>query len=109
LSPHPELVEGWAARWEAELKPRITFSLTPDGSLEMFFNEEGRQLFIQELSRLTERNDHFHFAPATLDSEVTVSSRAYNPEDRVLDYGKVLFRPDAWDKQYYPHVIDEPN
>ena len=91
------------------MKPRITFSLTPSGSLEMFFNEEGRQLSIRELSRLNERNDHFHFASATVDSEVAVSSRAYNSEDRVLDYGKVLFRPDAWDKQYYPHVLDEPN
>ena len=91
------------------MKPRITFSLTPGGSLEMFFNEEGRQLFIQELSRLNEQNDHFHFAPATLDSEMIVSSRAYNSGDRVLDHGKVLFRPDAWDKQYYPHVIDELN
>ena len=89
------------------MKPRITFSLTPSGSLEMFFNEEGRQLFIQELSRLDERNDHFHFAPAILDSEMTVSSRAYKPDDRLLEYGKVLFRPDAWDKQYYPHVMEE--
>jgi len=89
------------------MKPRITFSLTPSGSLEMFFNEEGRQLFIQELSRLDERNDHFHFAPAALDSEMTVSSRAYKPDDRLLEYGKVLFRPDAWDKQYYPHVMEE--
>ena len=91
------------------MKPRIAFSLTPSGSLEMFFNEEGRQLFIRELSLLNERNDHFHFASAILDSEVAVSSRAYNPEDRVLDRGKVLFRPDAWDKRHYPHVIDEPN
>lgn len=91
------------------MKPRITFSLTPGGSLEMFFNEEGRQLFIRELSNLNEKNDHFHFAPETLDSELTVSSRAYNPQDHVLEYGKVLFRPDAWDKLYYPHVIDEPS
>lgn len=91
------------------MKPRITFSLTSDGTLEIFFNEEGRQQFIQKLSGLSERNDHFHFAPATLDSELTVSSRAYKPEDRVLEYGKVLFRPDAWDKQYYPHVMEEPN
>lgn len=91
------------------MKPRITFSLMPDGTLEMYFNEEGRKLFVEQLSSLNERNDHFHFAPADIDSELVVSARAYKPEDRVLGYGKVLFRPDAWDEKYYPHVMGEPS
>ena len=91
------------------MKPRITFCLTPDGTLEMYFNEEERKLFIRELSGLSEKSDHFHFAPAEVGSEVPVSTRAYNSEDRILGYGKVLFRPDAWDEKYYPHVMGEPN
>jgi hypothetical protein len=27
----------------------------------------------------------------------------------VLEYGKVYFRTDAWDKEYYPHVVSDPN
>ena len=91
------------------MKPRITFCLTPDGALEMYFNEDGRKHFIEELSGLSEKNDHFHFASADIDSELTVSTRAYKSGDRVLEYGKVLFRPDAWDVKYYPHVMGETN
>lgn len=89
------------------MKPRITFCLTSEGMLEMYFNEEGRKQFIKELSELNEQNEHFHFAPASIDSELAVSSVPYRPEDKVLDYGKVLFRTDAWDKQHFPHVMTE--
>jgi hypothetical protein len=91
------------------MKPRITFCLTPDGTLEMYFNKEGREQFIQESSKLNERNEHFHFAPSSIGSEIAVSSVPYRPEDKVLDYGKVLFRTDAWDKQYFPHVMNGTN
>ena len=91
------------------MKPRITFCLTPEGTLEMYFNEEGRKRFIQELSKLSERNEHFHFGPAAIDSDMAVSSLPYRMEDKVLDYGKVLFRTDIWDQQYFPHVMTEPN
>jgi hypothetical protein len=87
------------------MKPRITFCLTSQGTLEMYFNEEGRKQFIQELAKLNERDEHFHFAPATIDSDLAVSSLPYRAEDKILDYGKVLFRTDEWDKQYFPHVI----
>jgi len=91
------------------MKPRITFCLTPEGTLEIYFNEEGRNQFIQELSRLNEQNEHFHFAPATIDSDMAVSSLPYRLEDKALDYGKALFRTDAWDRQYFPHVMTEMN
>ena len=25
--------------------------------------------------------------------------------DKLLEYGNVFFRPDAWDPEYYPHVV----
>ena len=84
---------------------RITFSLTPDGELEVWLNEQGRDLLVRELQHLSEKSDHFHFGAAE-GSEVKVSSRAYGPDDKVFEYGKVLFRTDAWDKEYYPHVLE---
>lgn len=89
------------------MKPRITFCLTPEGTLEIFLNEEGRHRLIQQLSRLDEKNEHFHFAPSDIDSELSVSSIPYRPEDKVLEHGKVLLRTDAWDKRYYPHVMTD--
>jgi hypothetical protein len=89
------------------MKPRITFCLTAEGTLEMFFNEEGRRHFIRELSRLDDAHEHFHFAPPDIDSELSVSNIPYRPGDKVLEHGKVLFRTDAWDRQYYPHVMTD--
>jgi len=86
------------------MKPRITFCLR-DGALEMYFNPAGRALFIEKLSRLNEKNDHFHFAPSGINSEMEVSSLPYKPEDKILEFGKVLFRTDEWDRQYYPDVM----
>ena len=55
---------------------------------------------------LSETNDHFHLGPAPT-GEVEVSSRAYRPDDKILEWGKVLFRPDAWDQKYFPHVMSD--
>ena len=90
------------------MKPRITVSLSADGSFEIHLNEAGRNQLVQELQKLNERNDHFHLGPSEHD-EVQVSARAYRADDKVLEYGKILFRPDAWDEKYFPHVIGEPN
>jgi hypothetical protein len=84
---------------------RITFSLTADGELEVWLNEQGRDLLVRELQMLNEKNDHFHFGAAE-GSEVKVSYRAYRPDDKIFEYGKVLFRTDAWDRQHYPHVLE---
>jgi hypothetical protein len=56
------------------------------------------------LQRLNERNDHFHLG-SNDSAEVVVSAIAYEPDDKVLEYGKVMFRMDAWDREYYPHVL----
>ena len=78
------------------MKPRITINLTAAGQLEIWLNESGRDLFVEQLRRLNEKNDHFHLAPEDW-SEVQVSTRAYQPDDKLLLYGKVLFRTEEWD------------
>ncbi len=86
------------------MSAKITVNLTSTGELEIWLNEQGRDLLIRELQGLSEKSDHFHLGPKSI-GEVEVSSHAYRPDDSVLEYGKVLFRTDAWDKQYYPHVL----
>jgi len=88
------------------MSPRITVNLTTDGEFEIWLNEEGRDLLVSKLRRLGEENDHFHLGPKKM-GEVEVSSTPYRPDDKVLEYGKVLFRTDAWDRQYFPHVFSE--
>ncbi len=88
------------------MSARITFNLAANGEFEIWLNEQGRDLLVRELQQLGEKNDHFHLGPADI-GEVEVSSRPYRPDDRVFEYGKVHFRTDAWDKQYFPHVLDE--
>jgi hypothetical protein len=88
------------------MSARITVNLAANGEIEIWLNEQGRDLLVRELQHLSEKNDHFHLGPRDV-GEVEVSSRPYRPDDRVIEYGKFLFRTDAWDKQYFPHVLDE--
>ena len=81
-------------------------NLAPDRELEIWLNEEGRDLLIRELQALNEKSEHFHLAPSDFD-EVEVSTRAYRPTDTVIEHGKVLFRTDEWDRRYYPHVVGD--
>lgn len=85
--------------------PRITINLTTDGEFQLWLNEEGRDLLVRELQRLNERNEHFHLGPKDMDGEVPTSSRPYHPSDKVLEWGKVLFRTDDWDREHFPHVM----
>jgi len=89
------------------MKPRITINTSADGELEIWINEAGRDLLVRELQDLSESSDHFHFGPEDLDGEVPVQGRAYREGDRIIEFGKVLFRPDAWDARYYPHVLED--
>jgi hypothetical protein len=84
------------------VKPRITMNLTAGGELEIWVNKGGRDLLVRELQKLNESNEHFHLSP---DGEVATSTTAYSPTDKIIWSGKVLFRTDEWDKQYFPHVI----
>lgn len=91
-------------------KPRITVSLTPDGDFEIALNEAGRDLLVSELQRLDRRWDHFHLdhyvEPELQDAtDVALAVVPYSEGDRVLLSGKVLLRPDDWDREYFPHVM----
>lgn len=87
------------------MKPRITINTNSDGELEMWLNPAGRDLLGRELQSLSEGSDHFHFGPADLDGEVPVQSTAYRDGDKVIEWGKVMFRPNGWDAEHFPHVL----
>ena len=61
---------------------------------------------VKALQGLSETNDHFHLGPSGF-AEIAVSNRPYRSSDKLLEYGKILFRIDAWDAQYFPHVLDQ--
>jgi hypothetical protein len=86
------------------MAPRITLNLTANGEFEISLNPEGRDVLVKELQGLSERNDHFHLMPNPF-GDVGVSNRPYRSDDNLLEYGKILFRPDAWDAEHYPHVL----
>lgn len=89
------------------MKARITINSNKDGELEIWLNPAGRDLLVKELQHLSERSDHFHFGPEDLDGEVPVQNRAYREGDQIIEWGKVMLRPDEWDEKYYPHVLGE--
>jgi hypothetical protein len=82
-------------------------NLNAKGEFEMWLNPEGRDILIKELQGLSETNDHFHLGPETF-GEIEVSNRSYRSDDKPLMYGKILFRTDAWDAEYFPHVLSQP-
>jgi len=95
------------------MKARVTFSVQPDGSFDIWVNEAGRELLIKELQGLSEGWDHFHLdhyddADIADATDVPLSAIPYMADDRVLLNGKVLFRPDEWDRKFFPHVVTEP-
>jgi hypothetical protein len=59
---------------------------------------------VQELQALSDRNDHFHLG-AFEGAEVQLQDRAYRPTDTIMHIAKVLYRPDDWDQQHFPHVL----
>lgn len=85
---------------------RITVNVTAGGVLEVWLNEEGRDLLVRELQSLDAKHDHLHLAPEGM-GDVGVSTRPYRPDDKVLDWGKIYFRLDEWDQKYFPHVMSE--
>jgi hypothetical protein len=94
------------------MKARVTVCVRADGTFEILLNEAGRDLMVKELQRLDGRWDHFHLDKFT-DSEigsatdVVLSVIPYREGDRCLESGKVLLRPDDWDREYCPHVLAE--
>lgn len=93
------------------MQPRVTVCLRPDGSFEILVNPAVRDLLVRELQGLDDSWDHFHLdqydpelAHAT---DVPLAAVAYHEGDRVLETGKVLLRPDEWDREYFPHVLNQ--
>ena len=87
-------------------RPRITLSRNLDGEIEIWLNETGRDLLVRELQSLSESSDHFHLGPEELDAEVPLRTKAYQPGDEIIEWGKVLLRPDKWDAEHFPHVLE---
>ncbi len=89
------------------MKPRITLSLTADGQFEMSLNEAGRDELIELLQSLDRDQEHFHLAPADSNMDCAISEIPYRSTDSVISYGKVVLRPDDWDREHFPHVLNE--
>ncbi|MDX3971655.1 MAG: hypothetical protein QHD01_34340 [Bradyrhizobium sp.] len=85
---------------------RITLDINSAGEFELWLNPGGRDLLVKKLLALSEINERFHLMPSEVPSDVEVSTRRYRPNDRLLEYGKVLFRLDEWDAQHFPHVLE---
>ena len=88
-------------------RPRITISTNAEGVLEIWINAAGRDLLVRELQHLSEASDHFHLGPEGFGGEVPVRTRPYCDGDEIIEWGKVLFRPDSWDAEHFPHVLDQ--
>lgn len=85
-------------------KPRITFSLTSNQMLEISVNEKGRELLARAIAALSEHSDHVHFSPDG-DVGLPCATRPYRTDDTILEWVKICFRPDSWDKAEFPHVL----
>ena len=88
------------------MKARITINATADGQLQIWLNEQGRDLLVRELKALSEKSEHFHLGSFD-GAEVKVSERAYRPTGTILHVGKVMFRRDDWDRANFPHVMED--
>lgn len=84
---------------------RITLDINSAGEFELWLNPGGRDLLVKQLLALSETNEHFHLMPSEVPSDVEVSTRPYRPNDKLLEYGKVLFRLDEWGAQHFPRVL----
>lgn len=87
------------------MKPRITIDTNVNGELEIWLNPAGRDLLVRKLQSLSEKSDHFHFGPEDWNLEIPVQSIAYREGDQIIEWGKVLLRPDKWDVDHFPHVL----
>ena len=90
--------------------PRITCVVTKENGepaeVLFYLNPEGRDWLVKELLQLNERRDHLHLLPGPEAETFPLRTEAYVPEDETAVWAvKMMFRPDAWDEQYFPHVM----
>ena len=98
-------------------KPRITAVVKKDAEGEpsevfLYLNPEGRDALVKELLHLDENWDHFHMQPEDCAADLPLQMKAYGPGDHVaIPHVKMMYRLDAWDKKYFPHVmkVDKPH
>jgi len=90
----------------ATMKARITVNVDKDGEFQIWLNAAGRDQLVAELLALSEASDHFHLG-AYKGAEVEMSSVPYNDGDTIFGSGKVFFRTEDWEKQFFPHVVKE--
>ena len=83
--------------------PRITIAMN-EGELNLYVNEEGRDLLVKELANLNRQSDHAHFG-SWEGAEVELRSIPYHAGDEIVHAAKISLRPDDWDEQYFPHVL----
>ncbi len=93
-------------------KPRITlqFQKSDDGTVfgaDLFLNPAGVSLLIKELKSLSESNDHFHLLSPEWEIDGELSTIPYDKNQTVGQHLKVLFRPDKWDREYFPHLFTD--
>ena len=94
-------------------KPRITVAYSKSASGELdevlfYMNPEGRDLLVKELTRLDEDWDHLHLQPENGTVDLPLQTTAYVPEtEELVSAVKMMLRPDAWDAEYFPHVLEE--
>jgi hypothetical protein len=93
-------------------RPRITLDIDqgPDGKpneLCIYVNESGRMALIELLQGLSATSDHEHLLARSWSlDDIGLDEVAYRDEARVIDAAKILFRPDAWDEEHYPKVMN---
>jgi hypothetical protein len=94
-------------RMERLMAARITITLGENDFVGIHLNEEGRDLLVRELQGLNASNEHLHLAPQGYKmADVELRSQPYRVGDKVLEWGKICFRLDAWDRKHYPHTVD---
>ncbi len=88
------------------MSPHITIDTTAEGEVEIWLNEEGRDLLVKELNALgmNKNNDHFHMG-SWEGAEVKIGAIAYRPGDKIVHAAKVIFRTDAEAGRFFPHVL----
>ncbi len=86
---------------------RITIAIDDGGELNIYLNEAGRDLLVDELQRLSRTSDHSHFGTWE-GAEVEMRDIPYHPTDTIVDAAKISLRPDDWDREYFPHVLESP-
>ena len=92
---------------------RITVEVSTDAESKpsevlLYLNESGLEALIRELQALSKSNDHFHcFAREWGEPDDVLCVKPYSASGITVGHLKVLFRPDDWDQEYYPHLFED--